>query len=308
MRMALVFLFVLTDCLAFAQIEWAPIGAKWYISKMEGTMPPNEGYILYEVSGDTLIQEKNVREINRTYYNSNGKEITALENEYTYEQDSVVYYLKNGRFYTLYNFKARSGDKWTVYGSSSYSKPCGYDSLGVVVVDSVTTMTVNNHKLKAIYTSPDINSDWRFEGVILERIGNITHLLPKSEGCMLDMPDDEGSLRCYEDNTIGVYKAGYCGLVNCKCNELLNYSGLNSISTSSFHVYPNPVKDYLDIQCLNNNELNRVTNAEIFNLKGEMVYKFRNPDKLFVGFLNKGFYFLKLSFSDQQFYFKFIKE
>ena len=308
MKTILLFVLILTFCQTFGQIQWAPIGAKWYITKVEGTMPPNQGYILYEVRRDTMVQGKNVREINRTYYNSNGKDITALKSEYTFEQDSIVYYLKNGRFYTLYNFKARKGDKWTVYGTSSYIKPCGYDSLGVVVVDSIGSQTINNQKLKAIYTSPDINSDWRFEGVILERIGNITHLLPQSEGCMLDMPDDEGSLRCYEDNTIGVYKAGYCGLINCGCNELLNYSAVNSISKSTFQVYPNPVKDYIDIQCINNNVLNSITNAEIFNLKGEMVGKFRNPDKLFVGFLNQGFYFLKLSFSDQQFYFKFLKE
>jgi hypothetical protein len=49
MRIIIVLVFVLTSYVAFSQIEWAPIGAKWYISKMEGTMPPDEGYILYEV-------------------------------------------------------------------------------------------------------------------------------------------------------------------------------------------------------------------------------------------------------------------
>lgn len=294
--------------MAFSQMEWAPIGAKWYISKIEGTMPPDEGYILYEVSRDTIMQEKNVKVITRTYFHSNGKDVTTLENEYTYEKDSVVYYWKKGRFYTLYDFSARPGDKWTVYGSGIFMDYCGYDSLGVVVVDSVTTLTINNQKLKAIYTSPEINSDWHFEDVIIERVGNITHLLPKSEGCLLDTPDDEGSLRCYEDNNLGLYKAGYCQLVNCDCKELKNYTSVNNIKNSSFQVYPNPVKDYLIIKYSDNCLLNGFTNAEIYNVKGEKMYSFINPEKLFVGFLNSGFYFLKLSFSDQILYFKFIKE
>lgn len=308
MKIIVVFVFVLTNCVAFSQIEWAPLGAKWYISKMEGTMPPDEGYILYEVKKDTIMQDQKVKMICKTYFHSNGEDVTALENEYTYEKDSVVYYWKKGRFYTLYDFGARSGDKWTVYGSGIFRDFCGYDSLGVVVVDSIATVTINSKKLKAIYTSPDANSDWHFEGAILERVGNITHILPKAKECAVDVPDDEGPLRCYEDSIIGVYKAAYCLSVNCECNELKNYTSVNNIKNSSFRIYPNPVKDYLNFQCTNNYLLNSYINAEIYNLKGEKVGTYRNPDKLLVGFLNRGFYFLKLSFSDQTLYLKFVKE
>lgn len=308
MKIILVIVLILTSSMAYSQIEWAPIGAKWYISKMEGTIPPDEGYILYEVKKDTLIQDQKVRMIRKTYFHSNGKDVTAIGNEYTYEKDSVVYYLKNGHFYTLYDFSARPGDKWMVYGSGNYRDHCGYDSLGVVVVDSIANLTINSQKLKAIYTSPEKNSDWGYKGVILERIGNITHPLPKAKDCLVDVPDDEGQLRCYEDNIIGVYTAEYCRSANCECNGLKNYTSLNTIKNSSLQVNPNPVKDYLDIKCLNNNVFNGITIAEIYNLKGEMVGTFRNPDKLFVGSLNKGFYILKLSFSDQILYFKFIKE
>ena len=308
MKIILVFVLILANCLASAQIQWAPKGAKWYIEKIEGTAPLNVGYVLYEVNRDTIMQDKKVSVISRTYYHSNGKDISALENEYTYEQDSIVYFWKNGRFYTLYDFSARPGDKWTVYGSGRYKDYCGYDSLGVVEVDSVTTLTINNQKLKAIYTSPDINSDWHFEGAIIERIGNITHLLPKSKGCLLDTPDDEGSLRCYEDNIIGLYKAGYCGLINCECNELLNYSSVNSISYNSIQVYPNPVREYLDIKCLDNYRFDNFKTAEIYNVQGEKVCTFGNSDKCFVGFLKQGYYVLKLSFSDRLLYLKFMKE
>jgi hypothetical protein len=309
MKAIIVCVLLLSNCLlGFTQIEWAPIGAKWHISKIEGTMPPDQGYILYEVTGNSILQGKNVKVINKTYFHSNGKDVTPLENEYTYEEDSVVYYWKNGRFYTLYDFSARPGDRWTVYGSGSYKAYCDYDSLGVVVVDSVSTLTINNHKLKAIYTSPEINSDWHFGGVILERIGNITHILPKSDGCILDTPDDEGTLRCYEDKIIGIYKAGYCKLVDCKCDELISFTGLNSNNNGSFQVYPNPVKDYLDLHITNNNLPERVKTTEIYNLKGEKLASYTNSNRIFVGSLRHGLYFLKLSYSDQQLFYKFIKE
>lgn len=308
MKIILVIVLILVSNLAYSQIEWAPIGAKWYISKMEGTMPPNEGYILYEVKKDTLIQDQKVRMISKTYFHSNGKDVSASENEYTYEKDSVVYYWKNGHFYTLYDFGAHPGDKWTVYGSGMYKDFCKYDSLGTVVVDSICSLTISNKKLKAIYTSPYKNSDWSYKGVILEKIGNISHLLPKAKECGVDIPDSEGQLRCYEDNIIGVYKSSYCKSFDCKCNDLKYYTSVNTLDHSSFQVYPNPAKDYLEIKCLTNNVLNGNVIAEIYSLKGEIVGAFRNPDKLFVGSLNKGFYILKLLLSDQILYFKFIKE
>jgi hypothetical protein len=308
MKTVFFFLFILLSLTCFAQVQWAPIGAKWYISKIEGTTPPNEGYILYEVSRDTLIQDKKVKVINRTYFYSDGKNISDLGNEYTYEEDSVVYYWRNGHFYILYDFRAQPGDKWTVYGSSRYADLCGYDSLGVVVVDSVATLTVNNQKLKAIYTSPDSNSDWRYEGVILERIGNITHLKPNSEGCLLDSPDDEGSLRCYEDSIIGIYKAGYCQLINCNCNELKNYTTVNNFKSSTIKIYPNPVVDYLNIFYENGYKINNLAQVEIYTIRGEKVGLFENVDKCFIGFLKQGCYILKLSFPDQIIHLKFIKK
>jgi hypothetical protein len=307
MKIILVIVLILTSFMAYSQIEWAPIGAKWYISKMEGTMPPNEGYILYEVKKDTLIHDQKVRMISKTYFHSNGKDVTAGENEYTYEKDSVVYYWKNGHFYTLYDFSARKGDKWTVYGTASYKDYCGYDSLGVVVVDSVTTLTINNQKLRAIYTSPDIGSNWRFKGVILERVGNITHLLPKSEGCLLDIPDDEGSLRCYEDNSLWLYKTGYCRLVDCICNELKNYTSVNSISNNSLLKYPNPVKNYLKIH-QDNDLSNNLIATEIYDMKGEKIITYENADNLYVGFLKRGLYIVKLSYKDHNSLLKIIKE
>ncbi len=308
MKAVFSFLFILLSLTCFAQIQWAPMGAKWYISKIEGLAPRNVGYILYEVNRDTIIQDKKVKVISRTYFHSNGKDVSPLNDEYTYAEDSVVYYWRNGHFYTLYDFSAQTGDKWTVFGSSPYSDFCGYDSLGVVVVDSVATLTVNSQKLKAIYTSPDSTSDWRYGGVILERIGNITHLKPKSDGCLLDSPEEEGSLRCYEDSVIGTYKVGYCQLINCDCSELINYTAVNNLKRSAVRIYPNPVEDYINPFYENGDKINNLAQVEIYTLGGTKVGSFENPDKCFVGSLKQGYYILKLSLADQISYLKFIKK
>lgn len=306
--MQLSILLVLLSIISFGQIKWAPLGAKWYVSKTESTIPPNEGYILYEVKKDTLIQNKTVKLITKTYFHSNGVDISTMENEYTYEEDSVVYYWKNGHFYILYDFSARPGDKWTVYGSGLYRDICGYDSLGTVIVDSVSTILVNNQVLTAIYTSPGSASNWYFEGAILERIGNVRHLFPKSTACALDFPDDEGNLRCYEDNIIGIYKAGYCQIVNCNCDELKNYTGVYDFKNSYVQIYPNPVKDHFSLWVQDNNVLKDLTLIEIYNIRGERIGLLENNSENYVGFLNQGCYILKLTFRDNINYLKFIKE
>ncbi|WP_167609423.1 hypothetical protein [Maribellus sediminis] len=43
MKLKLVLLFLLFYGVANSQTEWAPVGAKWHFSRIEGTMPPNEG-------------------------------------------------------------------------------------------------------------------------------------------------------------------------------------------------------------------------------------------------------------------------
>ncbi len=98
--------------------EWASIGAKWHYTKMEGMMPPNEGYVLYEVIKDTVIQNKTVREIQKTYFHANGQDTTYLKSDFKYE-NGIVYFYGNGSFYQLYNFKAVAGVKWTIYGTDS---------------------------------------------------------------------------------------------------------------------------------------------------------------------------------------------
>lgn len=308
MKTTLTLLFTMLFLAGFSQVEWAPVGAEWYYSRHEGLMPPDEGYILYKVVKDTTIQEKSVRLISKTYYHANGQDVSNLGNEYTYEKDSVVYYWKNGHFYTLYDFTAKPGDKWTIYGNDNIGDFCGYDSLGVVVVDSVSTMTINNQELKVLYTSPDSSSNWGFEDVILERIGCLYYLLPMARDCAVDVPNENGRLRCYEDDNLGFYKTPYWEQSNYECDVLWYYSLADDKKFNRIQIYPNPVKNYLNIRFSDTHYGNSFIQTDIFDINGKKLNTYRSPGKIFVSHLSRGVYYARIFESNQVYYFKFLKE
>ncbi|MFV0268282.1 MAG: hypothetical protein ACK5HT_14235 [Draconibacterium sp.] len=73
-------------------------------------MPPNQGYVLWEVEKDTTIQDKQVRKIVKTRFYSNGIDTAKLENVFTYKENDTVYVWHNGSFRFLYDLNANAGD------------------------------------------------------------------------------------------------------------------------------------------------------------------------------------------------------
>ncbi len=287
-----------------APFDFAPIGSKWYISKPEGTSPPNEGFVLYEAIKDTIVLGTNTRLISRTYFNSNGKDFFKLPNEYVYYQDSIVNYLRNGKFYILYNFKAKKGESWTVHGSDMFYNFCGKDSTGLVVVDSVAFTICNGITLKMIYTSFGLNSQWGYKAPIVERIGCLDHLFPRSKECAVDLPNPESQLRCYEDEKIKLYKSKLYSSSNFECNRLVNYVESTKISESKLKFYPNPVTNYLYIEGLPV-QTSRVVISNVLGLKIPVVI---DNNRIDLSELPQGIYILSFFSSVNKIYeFKILK-
>lgn len=69
----------------------------------------------------------------------------------------------------------------------------------------------------------------------------------------------------------------------------------NEINTNDIKIYPNPTNNILNISNATNNELTSIT---IFDTLGKQVFKGSNSDKVNVGNLENGMYFLKLEFND----------
>lgn len=275
--------------------EWAPIGAKWHYTKMEGMMPPNEGYVLYEVTKDTVIQNKTVRKIQKTYYHANGQDTTYLKSDFTYSENGIVYFYGNDSFYQLYNFNAVAGDKWTIYGTDSICSLYNTDSIGTVIVDSVKTVIVNGWPLKAIYTSPDSLSEWYYSEVILERIGCIDHILPRARNCAVDVIHENGSLRCYEDSALGFFTANCCDPSPSFCERLIFYTGIDK-NQINYNVFPNPSTDYLYIQ--NKSGTDEKMQVKLYNVNMQLVYSnsiFANQLSISVLGFQPGLYFVEVS-------------
>ncbi len=308
MKTKLTFLFAVLYLAGFSQVEFAPIGAEWHYSRIEGLMPPDEGYTVYKVTKDTIIEGKTVRVIRKTYHHANGVTITELGNEYMYEEDKKVYCWKNQHFYLLYDFNAQPGDRWTIYGEDNIGNFCKYDSLGIVVVDSVKTVKINGYDLKALYTSPYELSNWSFNGVILEHIGCVTHILPQAKECVLDIPHENGPLRCYEDSILGKYKTDYWDNSNFECDVLFYYTSVSDIEYNLVNIFPNPVEDYLSFQLFDISNKSESFQIEILNLNGQVLKTHQTTDKVFVGDFLPGIYLLRISNSPQVLCFKFIKK
>jgi hypothetical protein len=308
MKIKLTFLFAIFYFASFSQIEFAPIGAEWYFSRNEGTMPPDEGFTVYKVAKDTIIEGKSTRVIRKTYHHANGVTVTNAGNEYLYEVDKKVYCWKNQNFYLLYNFNAQPGESWKVYGEDNIGDFCNYDSLGVVVVDSVKTLKINGYNLKALYTSPGKGSNWGFNGVVLEHIGCVTHIFPQARECAVDIPYENGPLRCYEDSVFGKYKSYYWDKANYECDKLFYYTSISDDEYYPLNIFPNPVNDYLSIQGLDISNKNKNFHIEILNLNGQVIRTQQTTDKIFIGDFTSGVYLLRISVSPNVICLKFIKE
>jgi hypothetical protein len=225
----------------YGQLEWAPIGATWYYDNLEGMNPPNVGYIKIESIKDSLINERQVRVLKKTYFTSHGDRID-LGNIYTFIRNDSVYYWTGYSFSLLYIFSAKIGDSWLVY--SKETNQCGNDSLGKVKVDSTNYKMVGSFNLKYIYTSPDNNSIWSL-GKVIEIIGSTDYMFPHSKNCgVMDNVENARFLRCYYDNQLGTIKFS-----NIPCDTVIFIPLKTNISEMhNIKIYPNPVFDELHIE------------------------------------------------------------
>jgi hypothetical protein len=187
-----------------------------------------------------------------------------------------------------------AGDKWTIYGTDSI---CGFyntDSIGSVIVDSVKTIVVNGLPLKTIYTSPDSLSEWYYAEVILERIGCLDHMLPRAVNCAVDVIPGNGSLRCYEDSGLGFFTANCCNPSPSFCDRLIFYNGINEHQTN-YKVFPNPARDYLNIQNIAGSP--DTMQLKLYNVNMQLIYSktiFATQHTIPVLEFQPGLYFVKV--------------
>jgi hypothetical protein len=160
--------------------QFAPIGAKWYYSNRENPLGgPEEGYLLIESTGDTIIDYITVRKLKKTYFSSDGNK-EELGFEFVYAIENKVYYLNEANSYLLYDFNAETGDTLTF--REPYFTGFSSDSTFSLIVDSTNHLIINGINLKTIYLHnlSNILGRWDLYNVHIEKIGNTTYMFPQS--------------------------------------------------------------------------------------------------------------------------------
>lgn len=230
MRLYVFSFFLLTSHLAYAQIEFAPLGAIWHYhwSPFLGPTYYITTYPL-EVTGLDTVQGIPCSRLV-------GTSGCASEMDFPYllhQENEKVYRSINGSFHLLYDFSAQTGEEWLVPNLNSSGN--GYDTL-IVRVDSVSYWNINGYTRKVQHVSypnyySGISLDWG--ELMIESIGNNYFMYPQVTFC--DPPT--GPLRCYQDNQIE-YILGY------PCDTTIYFSDVNNPTTSTLGlIRPNPASD-----------------------------------------------------------------
>lgn len=241
-RHSLIILFLIGSVKINAQY-WAKDSSKWYIGIVESFFSAAQGYTKAEVTGDTLLQGHSCKVIHKTRYYSNGLVNNAAD-DYMYGDNGKVYHYMNNTFYTLYNFNAMPGDTWTV--AVPFASPFCMSSLNLcdslvrIIVDSVSTITIQSQMLKTLYVHSDSN-DWYFLNPIIENIGSVGGFFPYIYNWFdFDIP----YLRCYQDTLIS-YQTNFS--VTAPCDSLI--SSIENITDANYvNVFPNPVTGKFNIK------------------------------------------------------------
>jgi hypothetical protein len=254
-KLVLLFAFVGLVLFAYAQ-SWAPAGASWHFSYMQML---SYGYIKIEYTGDTTIQSKNCKMLQKTIYGFSypgNYDTIQLTKEYTYSDSNVVYYYEQGQFDTLYAFNLQPGDSWKVRNNSPV------DDSGKVVVDSIGFEIINSDTLRAIFVSPAPGScvGWYAGSEIVERIGCINgYMLPDNIDCVMDA-NEGGPFRCYSDDNFALYQVSTAN----PCDFITNIID-NSFNENNIIAYPSPTADKLTIETPTHSTI------QILNIHGQLI-------------------------------------
>ena len=299
------YLLLLFPLSLFAQ-QWAPAGATWYYGVSVWT---TAGYYKIEYVGDTTISSIQCKELKKTFYVQNLAFLTSdtapIGTEYTYADSNKVYIFKRNQFYTLYDFSAKVGETWTVPEIKHYNS-C--DTVGVVRVDSIGSMNINNQNLRYICISlADTSQKWGWNAKIVERIGPInSYLFPvKFDYCgmQLDEIAEGGNFRCYSDNTPFAYSSNIVPI----CDFITAVKSIDK-NSNQINIYPNPASNKFTIEMDN---LKEPYTLEILNTMGQVVLNKQITNKIEQIDLSgqaAGVYFVKVQTGNNTVVKKIIKE
>jgi hypothetical protein len=303
-KFLLIFGFIISGTMTFAQTDWAPVGAKWFYNNYSGGP---EYLTIIESIGDTIINTRPCK-ILETYEITSEMDSTGANRwdtlycpkQFTYMDSSIVYlydFAKNN-FDVLYNFNATMGDtiSFTDTALAGFCPEAQLCDKFQYVIDSVEFSTIGGLLLRKQWVTPTQHSDWVITTAlpmgptgnypIIERIGSAKFLFG-----VFKMQAMEGSircLRCYQDSIMNFH---YFSTDSLPCDYLppLGVSD-NSNLFNNFNLYPNPANDKFNIETMQESEV------EILTIDGQIIQSFivgETSSAIDISGLSKGVYFIK---------------
>ena len=230
---------------------FAPIGAKWYFPETYFNSP-NIGLVTFTSIEDDIIQGENVRVIYKDNATCNGND----GNYFTLEKnDSLFLFNPNNQAFELqWIYNSEIGDSWEIY-QTDQSIPdtltCLVDSLSMYELPNGKFTTVQHVTLTSRYFEI-------LETEIYEHFGFTNSLFPNELISICD-GDFEGSLRCYEDDEIGLINFSNVGCLFTPVSNLEN--------SHTIKVFPNPASTMIYIE-----SDAPITELRVMNTKGELVF------------------------------------
>lgn len=289
MRKLILFLILFHSVHLIAQVEWAPIGAKWYFNRPSSTVGD---YVVFESIKDSTIQGKNVHVIDVRLNGTN-----FVSQEYVYQNGDRIFYFNSNlnSFFLLYNFSAKTGDTITVH--SDKFKPTKaffsyYDSIPYMryKITSIDSIESSGHWIKRQKVASLKNGDWGFfDGIfsdcyILQGIGSLTYFFGRSGNLI---PEEIMSiLRCYSEP--GFEYKNPMWTQDC---DLISAISVNKLIDNDV-IFPNPFSNQLNIKMAE-----PIESIEIFDINGlKLLAVQQNKESVIINtsFLNNGCFLLRI--------------
>lgn len=227
MKQALYILFfIATQVVLHAQaVDFAPVGAKWWINQIVLDPIPADSFVIVEVTGEEMKEG----ELCRVISNLSGCGLPEPVFVFT-RHDSVFFFSEvTDQFELLYDFTATVGSSWTVKGLAH-------------IFGNEHTVTVT--EVKEVDYQGQVLMTWMLDGNftiwgdrMVEKAGNLWHIGPTySEDCI---PGQSGFMphyvRCYEEDG-ELYK-----FVFSDCDEYDDISLIEEMAQAHmFRLTPNP--------------------------------------------------------------------
>ncbi len=297
-----------------AQIDFAPVGAKWW--QEYWVLEPFNNFYTYESTGDTILGGTNARIIELTshIYMNPPKPIPEATIYLASDEDRVYSWIKDD-FYLLYDFSAQVGDTLIVGvnpairyysgGGTPYIEDTSKVNFFRTIVDSVFMTTVNNESFRS-YSSVGTTDHPDFiaggfgvsyiEGsaTVNEKIGFYGFGGPLGSGGPVITAGNAGQMRCYHDPLFA-----YPTTDTTFCDPYVFVEAVEESKAFDFQLFPNPIQNGL----LFMEGITSDHHLQIIDFSGKVLLHQQvgaSPTRLSldIGFLENGLYWVKVQTKD----------